>query len=341
MKERVEDRANREPLEGGFRISGTGVYYPNRIVSAVELDRKIGKREGWTERHTGVLERRWVDQETQSEMGAAAARVALKEAQLELRDVDALICGSGTPEQPIPCTAAKVLAELDPGATHLAAYDMNATCLSFLVAFDHAAQLIETGRANCVLVVSAEIASLGLDFNDPESAALMGDGAAAVVLQRSVGGSRVLDFQMRTFPEGVGFAELRGGGTLLHPSKHAFRAEDHLFKMRGKELFKLVSQHLGKQVRELMESHAVDWSDIKAIVAHQASGPAVDLLCKRLKIPQEKMVRIFPKYGNTIAASLPMALHELRTQTTLAKGDKLLFIGTSAGVSIATLLLEI
>ncbi len=341
MTERLEDRADRDHLDGCFRISGTGVYYPNRVVPAVELDRKIGKRDGWTEKHTGVLERRWVEEETQSAMGAAAARAALQDAQMTLGNIDTLICGSGTPEQPIPCTAAKVLAELDPAATHLAAYDMNATCLSFLVAFDHAAQLIETGRADCVLVVSSEIASAGLDFSDPESAALMGDGAAAVVLQRTVGGSRVLDFQMRTFPEGVGFAELRGGGTLLHPSKHVFRAEDHLFKMRGKELFKLVSQYLGKQVREVMERQSVNWSDIKAIVAHQASGPAVNLLCKRLKIPQEKMVRIFPKYGNTIAASLPMALHELRTQTNLEMGDKLLFVGTSAGVSIATLLLEI
>lgn len=327
--------------QGCLTISGTGVYLPQRVVTAAELDGKTGRPDGWTARHTGVLERHWVDQETQSEMGAWAARAALQDAGLGLQDVDTLICASGTPEQPIPSTAARVLAALDPSSSHLAAYDMNATCLSFLVAFDHAALLIETGRAHCVLLVSTEIASAGLDFRDSESAALMGDGAAAVLLQRAEGGSRVLDFQMRTFPEGVGFAEIRGGGTLLHPSRHPFCAADHLFRMRGKDLFKLVSQHLSQQVRGLMESQGVGWRDIKAIVPHQASGPAVNLLCKKLKIPDEKMVRTFAKYGNTIAASLPMALHDLRERMPLEKGDKVLFVGTSAGVSIASLLLEI
>ncbi len=324
-----------------FALLGTGVYLPQRVVAAAEIDGKIGKRTGWTAAHTGVLERRWVEDETQSEMGAAAARAALDDAKLGLAEVDVLICASGTPEQPIPCTAARILAELDPRATHLAAYDMNATCLSFLVAFNHAAQLIETGRAGCVLVVSSEIASAGLDFGDAESAALMGDGAAAVVLRRVESGSRVLSFEMKTYPEGVGFAELRGGGTLLHPSLHPFRPEDHLFKMRGKELFKLVSKYLGDQVEAVMGKHGVAWGDIKAVVAHQASGPAVSLLGKRLGVPEEKMIQVYPKFGNTIAASIPMALHELRSQTALRRGDKLLFIGTSAGVSIATLLLEI
>lgn len=324
-----------------FGVAGTGAYLPSRIVSASELDRMMGRAEGWTARHAGVLERRWVEEETQSEMGAMAAKQALAEEGIELREVDTLICASGTPEQPIPCTAARILGAMDNSASHLAAYDINATCLSFLVAFDHAAQLISTGRSRCVLLVSSEIASAGIDFTDAESAALMGDGAAAVVLRREAGAGKVLAFKMRTFPEGLELAELKGGGSLYHPKRRAFRLEDYLFRMKGKQLFKLVSQRLGAQVSSLMREQGLSWKDIKAVVPHQASGPAVDLLGKRLGIPEEKLLRIYPKVGNTIAASIPMALHELRQKTPLQRGDKLLLVGTSAGVSIASLLIEI
>lgn len=323
-----------------FRVVGTGIFLPERVVTAADLDRKIGKASGWTARHTGVLERRWVSRQTQSEMGAAAGLMALKDANLELNDVDLLISASGTPEQLIPCNAARILSKLDAKATHIAAYDMNATCLSFLIAFDHAVQLLRTHRASCVLIVSSEIASSGLDFSDPGSAALMGDGAVAIVVKKQAKASCIVSFEMQTFPEGVEMAELRGGGSLLHPSKNTFQHQDYLFKMDGAKLFKLVSRHLRTQVERVMNRHSVEWKDIKAIVAHQASGPAVNLLCKRLRIPEKKLIKIYAKYGNTIAASIPMALHELRNQTVLKKADKVLFIGTSAGVSIATLLLE-
>lgn len=341
MKIRSENAPAGDRSSGRFKICGTGICLPQKVVTASELDRLIGKPDGWTARHTGVLERRWVEGELQSELGAAAARAALQEAGLDLGAVDVLIGASGVPEQPIPCTAARILAELDPAAKEVAAYDLNATCLSFLVAFDHAAQLIETGRANCVLLVSSEIASLGLDFSEAESAALMGDGAAAVLLRREEDGGRVLASRMQTFPEGIAFAELKGGGTRHHPTRCTFRKEDHLFHMKGKELFRLVSQHLGRQVAALMDAEGISWSGIKAVLAHQASGPAVELLGNRLGIPEEKLVRIYPRCGNTIAASLPMCLHELRQGMALESGDRVLFIGTSAGVSIASLLLEV
>lgn len=323
-----------------FKVVGSGWYLPKRVVKANEIDGMIGKREGWTAARTGVLERRWVGEESQSWMGARAAEAALEKAGLSLGSVDLLIAACGTPEQPIPCTGARILAELDSAGGSIAAFDVNATCLSFLVALEHAVMRIETGRSECVLIVSSEIASFGLDPSEAESTALMGDGAAAVVLQRCDSGSRLLYSRMQTYPEGVDMAELRGGGTLYHPSRRAFEKRDHCFRMEGRSLFKLVAKHLVGQVEAAMASQSFVWADIRSVVVHQASGPAVELLAKQLGVPDAKLVKLYPRLGNTIAASLPMGMHELMESGKLDTGDKVLFIGTSAGVSIATLILE-
>lgn len=310
------------------------------MVGAGEIDALTGMRSGWTAERTGVRERRWARGETQSQMGAEAAGQALADAGVFLEEVDVLIGACGAAEQSIPCTASRILSELAPRSRHVAAYDVNATCLSFLVAFDQAAMLVETGRANCVLIVSSEIASCGLNFQEAESAALMGDGAAAVLIKRVEGGSHVLSYEMRTLVEGVELAEIRGGGTRCHPRRVMYQESDYLFSMDGKGLFRLVVAPLVEMVETMLDREGLKMEEIKAVVAHQASGPAVELLSKRMGIPDGRLIRLYQKYGNTIAASLPMGLHELYQRGDLKQGDKVLFIGTSAGVSVATLLLE-
>src|SRR5690606_23245238 len=161
-----------------LRILGTGEYRPVRILDSREFDARWGRSEGWTRRHAGVASRRVAGpDEPASAMAAAAARVALERAGLAASELDAVLCANSVGEQAIPCTAALVHRRLGLQDSGITAYDVNATCLGFLVALDHAALAIAAGRWKRVLIVAAEVASAGLDPDDPDTAPLFGDGA--------------------------------------------------------------------------------------------------------------------------------------------------------------------
>ncbi|MEI9865336.1 MAG: hypothetical protein WDN00_12450 [Limisphaerales bacterium] len=227
------------------KILGTGIYLPKTIVTAGEIDRRASLSEGWTEKHSGVLTRHFVAEETASFMGARAVENALANAGLKLADVDCLVSTSGTAEQPIPCTAALISEQLD-ARVSFPAFDINSTCLSFLTGLDTLSYLIASGRYRCVVLVASEIASSGLNWNDAETCSIFGDGAAAVVIGRSGENesSKILAACMKTFPRGAHLAEIRGGGSGRH-AKHftGSKSADYLFHMDGRGIFKMASEN--------------------------------------------------------------------------------------------------
>lgn len=324
------------------RIAGTGKYLPARIVTAEEVDGLTGKPSGWTMRHTGVRQRHFVEDETSAFLGAAALQNALAEAGGGQPDL--LLSAGGTPQQPIPCTAAFIAREM--GWSGLPCFDVNATCLGFIPALETAALLIASGKHERIAIVCAEIASRGLNWDQPEAAALMGDGAAAVILTRvtenSVDSPALLASAMETWPEGAALTEIRGGGTTLPAVRHepGKNSPDFLFHMDGPGVFRLAAERIGPFVGGLIGDAASRWDGVDLVIPHQGSLLAMRHLRQRLGIPEEKLIEVAADHGNLIAASLPLALHEAILSGRLRRGQTALLLGTSAGFSLGGALLR-
>ncbi|MDC0302707.1 beta-ketoacyl-ACP synthase III [bacterium] len=331
----AENQRSLSKFQGG-QILGTGIQFGGRAVSAAEIDTRTGKRSGWTAKHTGVLNRHFVkDGESASTLGATAVGKALAVAGLGLGDVDALICASGGMQQPIPSTSSLILKELGPEAIGMTTFDLNSTCLSFVTAFDMASCLLKAGRFNCVIIVSTEVASCALNWNEAESAGLMADGAAAVILG---GESSVHASLLKTYPAGSALAEIRGGGTALPATHfHLDRLQDYLFSMEGRGVFRMAMKYLPPFYEELFASGDFDWDDVDLVIPHQASTSALRIMRRRLGIAKEKYFVNVQQVGNTVAAAIPIALHQAIESGQLERGMKVLLTGTSAGFSIGAI----
>jgi 3-oxoacyl-[acyl-carrier-protein] synthase-3 len=328
------------------RILGTGKALPATAVTADDMDRRLGLAPGTVAKQSGVLTRYFVDGETTSSMGAQAARAALEAAGIEASDLDAIVGVCGGQEQAIPCTASLVQKALGLSTSGIPSFDVNSTCLSFVTGLDVVSHLIASGRYERVLLVASEIASVGLNWNDRESATIMGDGAAAAVIGRAKDGetSRIFGARMETYSEGSEMTRLRAGGTRYHPRQasdlKAYVDEYALFEMDGKSVFKFTSQKLPGFVERFFEQVGSSLSEVDMVLPHQASPTAMWLVQRRLGVAPEKFMVIAPEFGNTIAASIPMALHEAISRGKLKRGDRAMLLGTSAGFSMGALLFE-
>ncbi len=323
-----------------FRILATAQALPQRVVTTAEVAALCGVPEGVAEARSGVRERRWLSEgETALALGAQAAREALAAAQLDLGEVDVLLNASGSQLQPIPDGAALLAREL--GASGLAAYSLHGTCLSFLLALQHAALLIGTRRARHILIVSSESGSLGLNFAEPESSLLIGDGAAAVLLgpaEHAAQGLHAARFE--TYPEGAAHTQIRGGGSLLNDRSPGIRHEDYLFEMQGLSILKLASRVVPGFLERLRPGLGSGLPGIDRVIAHQASAAGLALM-RRYGWPEERVEVTLPTLGNVIAASLPLTLHRALTEGRAQAGDTLLLVGTGAGLTAGGLIVNL
>lgn len=324
-------------MERQIKLLGTGAYLPSRRVYSVELDKRLGVRDGWTEKKSGVAVRYYADGETASQMGAVAIRRALNDAGLTFADIDCLICASGTAQQEIPCTASLIQEQLGEEMSGVPCLDVNSTCLSFVAALDMMSYLVHAGRYERIVLVSSEVGSVGLNWAQKESCILFGDGAAAVVIGRTPEGeaSRVLASHMETYSKGAHLSEIRGGGSLVHPREYAQgREDDFAFDMDGRAIFRLTSKLIDGYVERLLAGTGRAMNTFDLVIPHQASGMAMRIMREKLGISPERFMDVIGQYGNMIAASIPLALHEAIQQKRIRRGDTVLLIGTSAGLSL-------
>ena len=325
-------------------ILGTGHAVPNQVVTSNELDERLSHPLGTIRRVSGVHQRHFASADDNAALLAAqACRKALSAAKLNLSEIDCLVAASGTMDQGMPSNAALIHRELGLAPARTVALDVNMSCLSFLAAFDTFSWLIAAGRYRRILIVSADIASCGLNWQVLESSAIFGDGAAAAVLGRSPQGSesRILASELMSISEGAELCQIPAGGSRFHPSR--IDQELHplaLFQMDGKRLFKLAAQYVPELIKSLLKSAQLQSEKLDWIVPHQASHLALSHLRKRLGFESERIINIFPKYGNQVAASLPTALDIAIQDGRIQRGDKLLLIGSGAGLSIGGMILE-
>lgn len=323
-----------------IQIAGLGHYLPQRVVQNQEVEALCRLPTGWIETKTGVRERRWVEGESNAYMAGQAAQEALAKAGLALADIDLIINASGTQAQAIPDGAALLQKELGLGTSGIPCFSIHATCLSFVTALEVATTLLIAHRYRHILIVSAEIASCGLNFEEPESASLLGDGAAAAIVTTAMEDELSAFHAMRieTYGEGAPYAELRGGGSRHHPNHQETSPEDNLFHMNGPQLLKLTRRYSRDFLERLQPGLSYGLNDIKLVIPHQASLLGLRML-RYFGWPETQVMVILDRVGNCVAASIPLALYEAVEQGRVQRGDKVLLIGTGAGLSMGGVVL--
>ena len=325
------------------RIVSTARYLPGRVVESQELDQALGLKAGTLEGLSGVQRRHFTQGENAAQAGAKAARLALEKAGLQFSDVDLLLSVSGTQDQLIPSNAALLLQELDASSSAVPCFDINSTCLSFVVGLDTISFAIAAGRYRRVLIVASELGSLGLNPKELEAYSLFGDAAVAVIVEATPAGqsSRILGARQESYASGAEFCNIFGGAGRL-PAYHYNQQspERYLFHMDGPKLFKLSSEVMPAFLGRLLSDAGCELKDIQVVIPHQASLSAMELLRRKLKISKEQVISTLKEHGNNIAASIPLAMDEALQEGRLKRGDRVLLLGTSAGFSIGGMVLD-
>lgn len=327
---------------GGLKLVGTGRAVPDRRVSSAELDRRYGFEPGYLQSATGVETRYVCDGEDQIELGRRAAVAALDASGLRPDDLDMIICASAVPYQPIPATAPAIQRALGIADGTCFATDVNSTCLGFPVALHFAAGLLAGGAYRYILIVSTEIASRALPWEqEPAIAGLFGDGAAAAIV-RADEAAGILAARFTTLSSGYDACRIGSGGT-----RFDFRTEfeafskHSLFAMDGRELFRLTAGGFGSFVDALLSAAGTGRDEIDRIIAHQASPGALAHMTRLCHFRKEQVVDISARFGNQVAASIPFVLDYAFEHGHVRAGNRILMLGTSAGVSFGGLVMDL
>ncbi len=299
----------------GITIRGMGYYVPDKVLTNFDLEKMVDTSDDWITTRTGIKERRIAGSESLTDMAYRASLEALESAQIDPQEIDAIIFATLTPDLGFPASACLLQARL--GANRAYAFDISAACSGFLYGLEIASSMLSSGRAKRVLLVGAEKLSQIVDWTDRSTCVLFGDGAGAVVLS-SEGEGELLASVMRS--DGNYWE-------ILYAERCGY------IKMKGKELFKLAVRSMADVCEEVLQRAGVSTQDIDLIVPHQANIRIMQALAEKLNVPMEKVYSNIHKYGNTSAASIPIALCEAYKEGKLKRGDLVLLTAMGGGLT--------
>jgi 3-oxoacyl-[acyl-carrier-protein] synthase III len=316
-------RAALSPPTRTAGIVGLGGALPERRVPNAEIAARLGVSVEWIERRTGIAERRYAASgQRVSDLATSAGRIALQDAGLDATELDMILVATVAADEITPATAPIVAHEL--GARNIAAIDVGAACAGSIAALAHATAWIEAGRARNVLVIGAEILTRMLDFDDARTAPLFADGAGALVVSADAGGQ-------------IGPFVLGSDGGAAQAIR-ATRAKG-VFEMEGHETFLMAVDKLSKSTREVLDLAEVGLEDVSLFVYHQANSRILAAVADRLELPRERVFECIASFGNTSAASVPLALVEAARIGALAPGARVLLGAVGAGLVWGTTVL--
>jgi len=315
-------------------ILGTGSYAPEKILTNGELAKMVDTSDEWITTRTGIKERRIAaPDEATSDLAQRAAEAALAAAGLQARDIDLVVVATLTPDMPMPACATILQHKLGVPA-HAACFDLNAACSGFIYALDTAWAMMASGRYRHALVVGAEKLSSFVDWEDRTTCVLFGDAAGAAVLGPARGnGAGIIG--TRLYSEG-GMQDLLcipAGGSADPTSTDSLTARRHFIKMRGREIFKTAVREMEDAIEEILEHHGLTVDQIACVVPHQANLRIIDAVSKSLGLSRDRFVINLDRYGNTSAASVPLALDEAVRAGRIRSGDIALLVAFGAGLT--------
>ena len=313
-------------------IAGTGSYLPARVLSNADLEKLVDTSNEWIVERTGILERRIVSEhETTSTMAIEAGRRACQNAGFDPAELDLIMVASASPDYLLPATACLVQEAL--GAKRAGAFDLQAACSGFLYAASLASGMIVSGQQRNVLVIGAETLTRMIDYQDRSTCILFGDGAGAAVLRPNVEGAGLLYSKLGADGGQAQMIQVPAGGTKLPASAETVAQRQHYIQIEGRKVFRFATTVFIDLVEDAMQSCRLTKEDVTLIVPHQVNERIIEAAMKKLDLPPEKFFVNIQKYGNTSAASVPIALDEARREGRLKRGDVAILLAFGAGLT--------
>lgn len=311
-------------------ITGVGGYVPEYILNNKELSRMVDTSDEWIMTRVGIKERHILTEEGlgTSYMARKAAKQLLQKTGADPDSIDALIVCTTTPDYKFPSTASIVVGKL--GLKNAFAFDLEAACCGFLYSLDIAASMIQSGRYKKIIVIGADKMSSLVDYTDRQTCVLFGDGAGAVLVEatteENVG---VQNSFLRTDGKGLPYLHLKAGGSVCPPSHFTVDHRLHYLYQEGRTVFRFAVTAMSNDVLEILKRNNLTTDDIQWVVPHEANIRIIEAVAKRAELPLDKVVINIDRYGNTSAATIPLALWD--HEPNLRKGDNLIFTAFGAG----------
>lgn len=323
----------------GAKIIGLGSYVPERVLTNFDLEKMVDTTDEWIYSHTGMKERHIAaPEQATSDLAIEAGRAALADAGLAPRDLDLVIVATVTPDMAFPSVSSLVQGGLQ--ATRAGAYDILVGCTGFVYALSAATAAVQSGMCNHVLVVAAETLSRIVNWEDRATCVLFGDGAGAAVVGPAEPGTGIKGFELWSDGTNAQYLTVPGGGSRRPCDEQVLAEKAHLLHMDGHEVFKLAVRGCPDVAEAVMRKVGLTHDDIDWAVFHQANRRILEAAARRLDIPDERVYCDVERYGNTSAATIPLALDDLYKEGKLKRGDIVLLAGFGAGFSLAAGLME-
>jgi len=321
------------------RIISTGSYVPENVITNHDLEKIVDTSDEWITERAGIKERRIVNgNQAASDLACEAASAALKRAHLKSRDIDLIVVATISGDMPFPSTACILQSKL--GAKNAAAFDLNAACSGFIYGLHIANSFIKSGSHSRILLVGSEVLSKFTDWQDRTTCILFGDGAGAVIIEATKEKRGILSTHIKSDGSLSELICLPGGGSRYPCSRDSIMKKLHFIKMKGNETFKVAVRTLEEIAVKTLEYNDLNPSQLSLLIPHQANLRIIQATAKRLEMPMEKVLINIDKYGNTSAASIPIALDEAVQTGKVKEGDFLLLEAFGGGLTWASSLIR-
>lgn len=318
------------------KIAGVGSYVPPAVLTNFDLEKMVDTSDAWIVEMTGIRERHVAAKEVAtSDLGIEAAKRCLESVGVQASEIDLIIVATATPDYGFPATACVIQNAI--GATKAAAFDMEIGCTGFIYAVATGCQFISSGVYEKVLVVGAETLTRVVDWTDRATCCLFGDGAGAALLVPAGEGEGIIGIHLGSDGSGGDFLKLPAGGSRTPATVESVEKHLHFIHMEGKPVFKFAVKVVDSSVRAVLAKCGKKPEDIDVLVPHQANFRIIDSACQRFRIPMDKVMVNIDKYGNTSAASVPIALDEALQAGRIKKGDLVVLVAFGAGLSYGSL----
>lgn len=314
--------------KNNVEIIGTGSYAPERIVTNDELSQIMDTSHEWIKSRTGICERRISEGENTSDIAIKASNKAIEDADIDVSDIDLIICATITPDYFTPSTACIIQSAI--GAHNAVCFDISAACTGFIYSLSIAEKFIRSGQYSCALVIGVETLSKIIDWKDRNTSVLFGDGGGAAILRKSRE-EGLLGFYLGS--NGSKGKALTCAAVPVSNFLIGKRESSQTVSMDGKEIFKFAVRTMSDTILKLTKDMNISKDDIKCVIPHQANLRIIETASSRLNIPIEKFYINLDKYGNTSAGSIPIALDEVNKKGIVKKGDKILLVGFGGGLT--------
>ena len=321
------------------RITAVGTCVPEKVLTNADLAKIVDTSDEWVRSRTGIQRRHVVEPGTPtSDLVVPAAREALRRRGVGPEELDLIIVATVTPDMLFPATACIVQDKL--GASRAWGFDVSAACCGFLYALTIGAQFIQTGAHQKVLVVGADVMTSILDWKDRSTCVLFGDGAGAVLLEPGEDGSGILDFSHEVDGSGARYLHMPAGGSLRPATHETVDQKLHYLQQQGAYVFKYAVRKFAESAERLLLRNDFTATDVDLFVAHQANIRIVEAAQKRIGLPDKKVVKNIHEYGNTTAATIPLALATALDEKRVDKGDLVLLTAVGAGFTVGSVLVR-